>query len=281
MRQTAILIFVILFRGLTQAQDPDTIHSNNSCFFSLYTGLTNNVTRDDAMSPFKYRGHSIPVEISYSYFSTKNRQIFYASFDNLRLRSSLPNFENAGLNHYVQSTNFQMGYSYLLRAVRLTKYQCDLYLGGEISSFVNLRQHAYIQNNEYLMIDQFNSLGFKAQFEKRFGNTKQTASVSLSIPLVSYVLMGDTYNAFVGSEIDPLVNYSGNMLYYLAKKGDFVSFNRLVYFKTDFSLVHFVGSHLGIEGRVCVRYYKYTQYQDLNFSRNLQNQFLAGIVYRL
>jgi hypothetical protein len=278
MRHTAIIILMIFNLGLTQAQDIDTIHSHKSHIISLYTGFSKYIERDDAMSPFKYRGHSMPIEISYRFNSTKCRLIFYANFDNLKLTSSLQNYENAGLNHYVQSTNIQMGYSYLRRALTFTKYRSDLYFGGEINSVFNLRQQAYIGNNKFLMLDQFNSLGFKAQLEKRFANSKQVAFVSLNIPLVSYVLMGDTYNAYVGKKIDPLMNYSGNMLLYLAKKGDFVSFNKLVYFKTDFSFIQFMGSHIGIECKYSLRYYKFTQYQGINYSRNLQNQFLIGIV---
>jgi hypothetical protein len=271
MRHTAIIILMIFNLGLTQTQDIDTIHSHKSHIISLYTGFSKYIERDDAMSPFKYRGHSMPIEISYRFNSTKCRLIFYANFDNLKLTSSLQNYENAGLNHYVQSTNIQMGYSYLRRALTFTKYRSDLYFGGEINSVFNLRQQAYIGNNKFLMLDQFNSLGFKAQLEKRFANSKQVAFVSLNIPLVSYV----------GKKIDPLMNYSGNMLLYLAKKGDFVSFNKLVYFKTDFSFIQFMGSHIGIECKYSLRYYKFTQYQGINYSRNLQNQFLIGIVGKL
>jgi hypothetical protein len=281
MRQAASIAWLIFNLGLTQAQDIDTIHSEKSYIFSFFTGFTNYTERDDAMSPFKYRGNSIPIEISYRYFSTKSRQVFYSHFDNLRLSSSLPDYENAGLNHYVQSTNIQMGYSYLRRAFRFAKYQSDLYFGGEFNSLLNLRQHAYINSNEYLMLDQFNSLGFKAQLEKRFAGNKQFAFVNLNIPFISYVLMGDTYNAWVGKKIDPLMNYSGNMLLQLAKKGDFVSFNKLVYFKTDFSFVQFIGSHIGIECKYSLRYYKFSQYQGVNYSKNLQNQFLIGIVGKL
>lgn len=278
MRHTFLIILMICNLGLIQAQHTDTIHLDKSHIFSLYTGFSKHLERDEAMSPFKYRGHSIPIEISYRYSSTKSHQIFYAKFENLNLTSSLPNYENAGLNHYVKCTDIQMGYSYLRRAFRSVKYQSNLYLGGEINSLLNLRQQAYINNNEFLMLDQFNSLGLKAQFEKHFANNKQTAMVSLKIPLVSYVLMGDTYNAYVGKKIDPLMNYGGNMLFYLAKKGDFVSLNSLVYFKTDFSFVHFFGSHFGIEGKYSLRYYKFSRYQDINYSKNLQNQFLIGIV---
>ena len=281
MRSIATSILLIFCNGVIQTQDIDSFHPDKSHYFALYTGVSRYIERDDAMSPFKYRGYSIPIEISYRYNSTECRQIFFANFDNTKLKSSIPNFENAGLNHYARSTNIQMGYSYLRRAFTSAKYQSNFYFGCEINSLLNLRQQAYIGNNKFLMIDQFNSLGLKVQLEKGFANNKQAAFVSLNVPLISYVLMGDTYNAFVGKKIDPLMNYSGNMLLYLSAKGDFVSFNKLVYFKTDFSFVQFIGSHFGIECKYSIRFYKFTQYQDINYSKNLQNQFLISLVGKL
>jgi hypothetical protein len=174
-----------------------------------------------------------------------------------------------------------VGYSYLREALSFPKYHFNIYLGGEISSLLNLRQHAYIYNNEFLMLDQFNSLGFKTLLEKRFASNKQLASFSINIPFVSYVLMGNTYNSYVGEKTDPLMNYSGNTLFYLAKIGDFVSFNSLVYFKTDFSFIQLIGDHIGVECRYSLRYYNFTQYQDINYSQNLQSQFLIGLVGKL
>jgi hypothetical protein len=266
---------------LLKAQGIDTIHPDKSHVFSLYTGFVKYIERDDVMSPFKYRGHSAPIELSYRYIALKSHNIFYANFDHSKLTSSIPDYENAGLNHYVQSTNIQMGYSYLRKAFHWTKFQSNLYLGGEIGSLLNLRQHAYIDNNEFLMLDQFNTLGFMAQLEKRFANKKQVVFFSINIPFVSYVLMGNTYNSYVGDKTDPLLNYSGNVLLYLAKNGDFVSFNKLVYFKTDFSFIQFIGKHIGIECKYSLRYYKYNQFQNINYSKNLQNQFLIGITGKL
>ncbi|NOU46804.1 MAG: zinc-binding alcohol dehydrogenase family protein [Bacteroidales bacterium] len=281
MKYIAIIILMIFNLELIQAQDFDTFHLDKSHIVSFYAGFAKYIERDDAMSPFKYRGHSLPLEISYRYIGVNSRHIFYANFDNLRLRSSLPTYENDGLNHYVQNTNIQTGYSYLHRAFSLPECQSDLFFGGEINSLLNLRQHAYMYDNEFLMLDQINSLGFKAHMEKRFANKKQIAFASLTIPIISYVLMGETYNAYVGSKIDPLMNYSDNMLLYLAKKGDFVSFNKLVYFKTDFSFTRFLGNHIGVEFKYSLRYYKFTQYQDINYSKNLQSQLFIGIVGKL
>ncbi|MFA5849503.1 MAG: hypothetical protein WC833_06450 [Bacteroidales bacterium] len=278
---TVVKIKYFLLPILIWFQTSISFSQDKSHIVSLYSGVSKYIERDDAMSPFKYRGFSIPIEISYRYIGAKCRQTFYANFDKLRLQSSLPDYENAGLNHYVQNTNIQIGYSYLHRVFRLVKYETDLYLGGEINSLINLRQHAYIHNNEFLMMDQFNSLGLKAQLEKRFASNKRVVSASLNIPFISYVLMGNTYNAYVGEKIDPLMNYSGNMLFYLAKKGDFVSLDKLVYFKTDISFIQFISSHIGVELKYSLRYYKFTQYQNINYSKNLQNQFLIGIIGKL
>jgi len=269
-----VLILIWFQTSISFSQDKSHV-------VSLYSGVSKYIERDDAMSPFKFRGHSIPIEISYRYIGTKSRQILYANFDKLRLVPSLPNYENAGLNHYTKNTNIQIGYSYLHRVFRLVNYQTYLYLGGEITSLINLRQHAYIHNNEFLMLDQFNSLGVKALLEKRFANNRQVVSFGINIPIISYVLMGNTYNAYVGEKIDPLMNYSGNMLSYLAKKGDFVSLNKLVYFKTDLSFSHFITSNIGVECKFSLRYYQFAQYKNINYSKNLQSQFLIGIIGKL
>jgi hypothetical protein len=281
MRHTAAFILLIFCLIGIKAQSTDTLFSYKSYFVSLYSGYAGYIERDDVMSPFKFRGQTLPVELSYRYFGTINRQIFYAGFDNLRLISSLPDYDNAGLNHYVKNTNIQMGYSFIRRALRLVKFQSELYIGGELNSLINLRQHAFIDNNEFVMLDQVNSFGLKAQLEKRFVNNRQTAFASLSIPIVSYVLMGDTYNAFVGKKTDPLMDYSGNMLLYLAKKGDFVSFNKLVYFKTEVTFVQGISKHIGIECKYSLRYYKFCQYTNINYSKNLQSQVIIGLTGKL
>lgn len=276
------LLFVICFQSaISFSQDTRKINSDKSHVFSFYTGYSKYIERDDAMSPFKYRGYSLPLEVTYRYDGAKCRQIFYANFDKLKLLSSLPNYENAGLSHYVQNTNIQIGYSYMYRLFRLAKFQTDIYFGGEINSLLNLRRHAYINNNEFLMLDQFSSIGLKALIEKRFSNDKQVATLNINIPILSYALMKNTYNAYNGDKIDPLMNYSGNMLLYLAKNGDFVSLNRLVYFKTEFSFIQFISNHIGVECKLSLRYYQFTQYEDMNYSKNLQSQILIGIVGKL
>jgi hypothetical protein len=281
MRHSAIIILMIVNIGLMQAQDMDDFRSDKAHIFSLRTGITKYVEKDDAMSPFIYRGSALPMEISYRFLGTKSRQVFYANFDNLRLSPSIPNYENAGLSHYVRSTNIQIGYSYMRNSFSLPKCHCNLYLGCEISSLLNLRHHAYIYNNEFVMLDQFNSLGFTAQLEKQFANKKRGAFLGIEIPVVSYVLMGNTYNYYVGEKTDPLINYNGNVLSYLAKNGNFVSFDKLVYYKTDFSFIQLIGKHIGIEGKYSFRYYRFSQFQNLNYSKNLQSIFSLGLIGKL
>jgi len=248
---------------------------------SIKTGFSNHIERDDAMSPFIYRGTAFPIELCYRYVGTNSRQLFYVNYDKLKLVSKLPNYEDYGLNHYVQNTNLRMGYSYMQRVICLEKISCELYLGCEINSLLNLRQQAYIGNNEFLMLDQFNSLSLTTQIEKRFANNKQIAIINLSMPFVSYVLMRGTYNAYVGDKIDPVMNYSGNMLWYMAKNGNVVSLNKLVLIKADLAFIRFLSNHIGFEFKYSFCYYRFTQYDNLNYSRDLQNSVLLGLIIKL
>ncbi len=141
MRCTATIILMLFSFELTHAQDIDTIHPDKYHIFSLCTGYVKYIERDEAMSPFKYRGHSLPIELSYQYSGLKNHHEFYANFDKSKLTSSIPDYENAGINHYVMSTDIQLGYSYLRKAFSLPKFRCNIYFGGEFSSLLNLRQH--------------------------------------------------------------------------------------------------------------------------------------------
>jgi len=270
---------IILFWIRTTASFSHDINKFHQ--ISLITGVSKNIERDDAMSQFKYKGYSAPFEIGYKHNGNISHLIFYAGYDKQRLTSSLPDYGAAGLIHYVNSTNIQIAFSYLLRTIKSERYRIELYLGAELGSLINLRQQAYCNNNEFLMLDQFNSLGFTAQLEKQFANNRQKAVITVNIPLISYMLMGNTYNAYVGEKIDGLMNYNGNMLSYLVKKGDFVSFGKLVCFKSDISFTRFLSKNIGIEIKHTLRYYKVTQYKELNYSKNLQNSFLAGIVFKL
>ncbi len=246
---------------------------------SLNTGISGSIERDDAMSPFKYRGYSMPVELSYKFSRAGSRQSFYAKLDKSRLVSDLPDYQTVGLTHYVNSTDIQLGYSYLLRALKIIKFKTEIYLGAEINALINLRQHAYYNNNQFLMLDQFNSLGMKVQAEKSFSRDKQSLHLSINIPLLSYMLMGNIYNAYVGDKIDPLMNYPGNMLPRLFKDGDIVSFNKLFCFKTDFTFTRYLSHHIGVELKHSLRYYKIRQYKEMNYSKNFRSQFLAGVVF--
>ncbi len=52
MRLNIAILMLFFNPGLTQAQVIDTIQSDKVHIFSLYTGFTNYIERDNAMSPF-------------------------------------------------------------------------------------------------------------------------------------------------------------------------------------------------------------------------------------
>lgn len=273
-RYLSLILLIIIQPDRLFSSDIEKSHK-----ISIYSGVSGTIERDDASSPFIYRGYSLPIELGYRHNRPRSRQIFYAKLEKGRQVSDLPDYNTAGLTHYVKSTDIHLGYSYLLRTFKIVKFKTEIFLGAEINALMNLRQHAYYNNNEFLMLDQFNSLGLRAQIEKKFASDKQSLVLSINVPALSYMLMGNIYNTYVGDKIDPLMNYPGNMLTYLSKKGDIVSFNKLICFKTDFTFTRNLSRNIGIELKHSLRYYKIRQYKETNFSKNFQNQFLAGVVF--
>lgn len=280
MRRLIIYIYLIHFSTLLLAEGNDSIKSYKHHLFAINTGYSKHVIRDDAISPFIYRGAKAPLELNYKYSGTKTRHMFSAFYNQLKLNSSIPDYSYKGLNHYVQNINLYFGYSYQRKLFRFSSINTILFTGGEIKSLLNFRYHNFVYNTGYLMFDQFNSIALNALIEKRFTNDKQILFISISIPFISYALMRGTYNAYVGEKTDPL-DLAENVLPQIAKNGDFITFNNLFDIKTDISFVRFLNKHIGIELKYSLHFYKFTQYDNLLYSKSLQNRFLIGFVLKL
>ncbi len=269
------------------AQKPcgDTaIHQSGRHLFSFSSGYARHIERDDAISPFIYRGSTIPVEIGYSYQGDKNRFAFTFFFDHLALNSVLSGYSVSKLQYSTINTNLSIANFYTRKVLSLQEHKVDLFLGGGFQLLLNYRLHSagYSDNgNNYTMLDQFNSIAFKIQADKQYNTSGQILSFDLFMPVISYVLPGDTYNAFVGRSIDKLMNSDSNVLIETLKNGEWTSFNKLISLKANLSYTIFVGSHWGFELKYGFQYYKFTQYQNLNYSKNLQNVFLIGLKFKL
>lgn len=264
----------------------DTIRSNLSRKHLVYisSGFARHIERDDAISPFVYRGSTIPVEFSYRYQGNKDRFTFTFFFDHLTLHSVLQGFGGGGPSYYTINTNLSIENFYTRKVFSLPEHKLDLYFGGGLHLLLNYRLHSSVlsgNRNNYTMLDQLNSIALMFQAEKRYTANGQILSFDLFIPAISYVLPVDTYNAYVGKAIDKLINYDGNVLIETLQNGEWASFNKLISINANLSYTRFVGSHFGFELRYGFQYYIFTQYTNLNYSKNLQNIFLTGVILKL
>jgi len=246
---------------------------DKSHLISVGTGYSKHIERDGAISPFIYRGIATPFEISYKYFGTKSRHTFSLYFDNLQLTPSIPDYANAYIYHYMQNLNISMDYSYNRKIYTAPKIKTMFFIGGKFETFLNFRSHA----TDNLMFDQFNSINLNILAEKRFVNNKHILLFNFSMPIISYALMRGTYNGRAGEKIDPL-DLSKNVLPQLFKNGNIITVNRLLKLKTDISYIRFICKHIGFELKYSFGIYSFTQYDNLFYSRNVNNQILFAII---
>lgn len=279
MHRLLIYIYLIHFSTLLFAEGNDSIKTHEHHSIVIYTGYSRHIIRDGAISPFIYRGATAPLELKYKYSGEKLQQRAFVYFDQLKLNSSIPDYSNNGLNHYVQNLNINIGYSFQRKLTEVTRINTVFFIGAEISSLINYREHYFVSSTSRAMFDQFNSIALSTLIEKRFKNKQQILSINISIPFVSYALLRGTYNAYVGEKIDQL-DLSENVFKQLAKNGDFITFNNLFDIKTEISFVRYISKHLGFELNYCFHYYKFTQYDNLLYSKSLQNQLLIGLVVK-
>ena len=264
--------------------DTNSFRLSGSHIFSISSGYSRHLERDDAISPFVYRGFTIPVEFSYRYQGNKNRIAFTFFFDHLTLKSVLPGYSVSGPQYSTINTNLSIETFYTRKFFSLPEHKLDICFGGGLHLLLNYRLHnsGYSNiGNKYTMLDQLNSIAFMFQAEKRYAANGQMLSFDLFIPAISYVLPVDTYNAYVGKAIDKLINYDGNVLIKTLQNGEWASFNKLICINANLSYTRFVGSHFGFELKYGFQYYKFTQYSDLNYSKNLQNDFIIGLRFKL
>jgi hypothetical protein len=276
MKMISFSILMLTGSGLF-ASESDTILLQSRYLFDLNSGYSNQMIRDEAVSPFIYNGTAAPVDFNYHYHSKSTLQLFALQFSRAQLKSKIPDYSDFSIIHHIKSITVDFRYSYLYKLT--SSPDLNLFCGGEINSFLNTRDHFFTADNNYLMVDCFNSLALSAVLKKQF-NQNNRILLNLSVPVVSYVLMRQTFNAYVGEKTGSL-DLGKNVLYQLLKVGDFVSVNKLFDLRADLNWVKYIGKHFGISLKYCFHYYKFTQYDNLFYSRNIYNQLLAGFLIKL
>jgi hypothetical protein len=270
--------FLVLTGNILLASEKDSVRLHTRYLFSLNSGYSNQINRDETISPFIYKGATLPLEVNYQCSNKSGLQLFAFQFSQTRLRSKINEYPDFGIVHHIKSMTVDLRYSYLTRLTSFSILNLDLFLGGEFNSYLNTRDHFFTTVNNYLMIDCFNSLAVSTALKKQFNKNNQIL-FKVSVPVVSYVLMRQTYNAYVGEKTESL-NLGKNVLSQLIRNGDFVSVSKLFDLRADLTWVKNIGKHFGFNFKYSFHYYKFTQYDNLFYSRNLNNQFLAGILFQ-
>lgn len=275
-----ILINIIFGCNNSFSQEDSTVISfKTQHLFSLSSGMSLHIVRDEMISPLKYRGTQIPIEFSYRFRGLSNRHSLIFYYDNSELNSSITNKTIA--LHYIDNLNLNFEYSFATKVTTLEDYNTTCFLGARFSSMLNMRTHYFSQDKSHSSAEQMTGLGIYLLSETPFKNESNNfLRVEINIPFISYALLNNRYNANVSEEFDD-IDVEKNILWQLFKKGNFISFNKLFEIQADISYNIFVSSHIGFDIRYRFQYYCFTQYQSLLHSKVLNNQFLIGMMVKL
>ncbi len=271
---TVVLIINFCFLVESKAQDSLTMKPQH--LLSMSTGLSNHIVRDDIMSPLIYEGSQLPILLTYNYQGIKNRHTITAFFDNLELTSSITDKGTSSHSHYVKNLNVFLDYSYDRKAFTFEQINTECFLGGRISSFLNSRILYYSNQNSEPSAEVMMNLALDALLEAKLDKSSDDfLSFHVCVPLISYVLLDDRYNAtieYTESDLDK------NLLGQILSKSDFVTLNKLFKLQTELSYTMFVGGSFGLEFQYRFQYYSFAEYKNLFYARCINNQLLVGFI---
>jgi hypothetical protein len=285
MNHASIIITSLLLGaiGTASAQDSTTADSGASeHLLTLMSGISVHAVRDAIVSPLLYGGTQAPLVFSYRFCGEGSRQTLVLSYDDTQLHSSITRTVNdAAISHYINNLHLNLEYSYAASVGACEDLNTTCFVGARLTSFLNLRRHWFIQDKNLVSAEQMTGLGISVLTEtalpRESGNVLR---VGVNVPCISYVLLGDRYNANVGGKLDDL-DLEQNLLWQLLKRGDVVTFNKLIEVQADLSYLYYVSHSIGLELQYRLQYYSVAQYQHLFHTRVLSHQVLLGLTVRL
>jgi hypothetical protein len=234
------------------------------------------------MSPLLYRGVQAPLAFSYRFRERNNRHTLLLSYDNVHLHSTITRTVNdAAVAHYINNLHLNLEYSFSTRAAVFENLNTTCFVGGRISSTLNLRTHVFLQGKSHMSAEQMTGLGIHVLTETALQQESHNfLRVEVNIPCISYVLLTNRYNANVSETFDN-IDLEQNLLWQLFKRGDVVTFNKLFEVQADVSYTYFVSKSIGFDLQYRLLYYSFAQYQDVSRARVLNNQILLGLTVKL
>jgi hypothetical protein len=273
--RTAIIV-VLSWYMLYQANGQDRPATGSLHILSVSTGLSNHQVRDDIISPLIYRGNQMPVVAAYEYAGDNSRHAVVASYDRLELTSRIT--DRAASAHVAMNVNASLGYSYARKVSSLEEIGAECFLGGSVQGFLNWRTFHYTREQREASFEGMLSLGLNAVAETRLGNSStDRLSLHISIPLISYVLLNDRYNAMVSQTLSDL-DLDRDPAWQILTNGSLVTVDKLFKIETDIRYRTFVLTSVAILIQYKFLYYSFAQFNDLWHAQSLTNQALVGLV---
>ncbi len=185
-----------IFLFTSRAENNDSLFIVKQNYINLQIGYLHRGNRDYLVSPLKYTGSSATFLTSYSYTGTLHQHNAGISYQNTSLHSITQNIKNElggnlfyNYHHYINSpfskTNFFSGISFdNVGIIRTSTY----FISPENSSSIG----------ETVTFEFVSSLCFAEKFEYLIDN-KQTLSLSLTLPFLSYIIRPE-YNVWVNAD---------------------------------------------------------------------------------
>jgi len=270
-----IIIIVLAGCCTCSANAQDSVASESQHLLGLSTGLSYHSVRDGIISPLMYKGSQLPILLTYDYRSLRSRQTMTAFYNNLDLTSPISN--KATSSHIAKNVNAFLDYSYTRKVFTFDQLNTDCFLGGSVSGFLNWRTFYYSRQSNEISPEAMMSLSFDALLETKVDQSSDDLlSFHLAVPLISYVLLDDRYNAKVSDTFDEL-DLERNVLGQILAKGNVVTVNRLIKVQTELSYSMFISRSIRCEFQHRFLYYFILRHKSGLDARSVSNQFLVGL----
>lgn len=248
--------------------------------FTVSTGYSYHIVKDDVVSPSIYSGSKIPIRVNYFYQGFKNRQTFSFFFNRVKLKSDIPDLPN-NLSHYTDNVYSSLDYSYNKRIYNLSIYQVQCFLGGKYKSFLNYRVHYFLENQAEFTFEQINSIGLNLLIEKRFFCSEDFIQFSMHTPFIAYSIYNNIYSekAYMNQIIN--INNSNIDMWKILKGGKLVTINKFFEFQIELSYTKFITKRIGLNVNYGLDYYSFAQYKQILHATYLNTQLLIGAIIKI
>lgn len=242
------------------------------------SGLTLGAVRDEIMSPLKYSGTHMPLQLTYLYRGPLIRHTFLLSYSAGDLTSSITNIPAA--SHIITAHHAAFSYACATKVFDLAELNTSCFAGVGLSALLHLRQQYFRKGQSHTNADQMTGLGISVLTETSLSHgDANLLRCAIGIPCISYALLTDHYNANVSTTAYERSDDTDIMLIF--NRGRFVWLGSLIDIRATVSYLMYLSDHIGLDLQYHFRYYSFPEYEELFRARVLTNQFLLGLTVAL